>query len=181
MRCMSLPMERSGFRTANGLYRYEEESFLHYTKADGLPKDILWYSATTRDGLVWSGGNGNSLVRLELDHTNHWRNPFAKASNECLELVSILDIQADTKVGLWVGGYRLGRSLYYRPTQAGPGADNRFRRLLEFENNPGEIRAMHVDLQNTLWVGTRQGLYRVNAQATGEGNVEVKRVEVVTN
>ncbi|HYV26545.1 MAG TPA: LamG-like jellyroll fold domain-containing protein, partial [Candidatus Eisenbacteria bacterium] len=66
------------FATAGGLYRYEEETFVNYGKADGLPGDSVFLSTATADGSLWFGNINNDpfLVRLPAGRTNRWENRF---------------------------------------------------------------------------------------------------------
>ena len=47
------------FASASGLYRYEEETLVNFTKADGLPDAEVNVSAMTKDGALWFSGYKN--------------------------------------------------------------------------------------------------------------------------
>src|SRR5204863_9192651 len=93
------------FATASGLYRYEEETLVHYTKADGLPGDGVFLSTVTKDGSLWFSSVDNSpfLARLGVNQTNHWEKRFVNAADEGFQGITIYGMEPDAK-GLWLGG-----------------------------------------------------------------------------
>ncbi|GEM_PF-983128 len=175
------------FASASGLYRYDEETVVNYTKADGLPADGVDRSAMTQDGALWFSKIGRDpafLVRLERDRTNYWENPFVNAAGEGLPAGNVYAMEPDRKGGLWVAGPPpLGTLCYYDPTA-------RARSEAPFREVPGPdtlrngiiLLALHLDSQDTLWVGQWfAGLYRVPLANLWTSNAVAEKVTIVTN
>ena len=77
-------MARCGSPPSSGLYRYEEDTLVNFTKADGLLNDSVIVSAMTKDGALWFSAFGNDspvLARLKPDRTNRWEDPFVNATD----------------------------------------------------------------------------------------------------
>jgi signal transduction histidine kinase/DNA-binding response OmpR family regulator/streptogramin lyase len=175
------------FATASGLYRYEEETLVNFTKADGLLNDDVGVSAMTKDGALWFSTFGNDsplLARLEPDRTNRWENPFVSAADLGLPSPYFVEGMApDAKGGLWVGGVPEGVGVYYYD----PAASARSEKAFHEVQAPDILRrglslALHVDSQDTLWVGKYyDGLYRVPLQDMQTTNAVAEKVAGVTN
>ncbi len=117
------------FASASGLYRYEEETLVNFTKADGLPDAEVNVSAMTKDGALWFSGykNDTPLVRLKLDQTNRWENPFVNATDLGLPNFPADAMAPDAVGGLWVGGLSDGRGVYYYDPGASTRSEKSFR------------------------------------------------------
>jgi signal transduction histidine kinase/streptogramin lyase len=174
------------FATDGGLYRYEEETLVNFTKADGLLNDEVFVSAMTRDGALWFSELGNSPVfaRLEPDRTNRWDNPFVNAKDLGLPSMYVESpIAPDVKGGLWVGGAPEGLGVYYYDPAASARSEKAFREVQTPKILQSGINfSLHVDSQNTLWVGKyNMGLYRVPLQYMWTSNAVAEKVAGVTN
>ncbi len=174
------------FASASGLYRYDEETVVNYTKADGLPEDGIDFSAMTQDGALWlskAWRDPSFLVRLKPDRTNHWENPFVSATGEGLPQPVVFSMAPDTKGGLWVAGPPPLHAVYYYDPTAHTRSEMPFR---EVPGPPilrsGTILALHLDSQDTLWVGLwNAGLDRVPLADLWTTNAVAERVDGVTN
>jgi signal transduction histidine kinase/ligand-binding sensor domain-containing protein/CheY-like chemotaxis protein len=146
------------FATQGGLYRYEEESFVNYTKADGLPGDDAFRSAVTTNGTVWLLGPGTYLARVKPRGVPPGESRFVDARTEGLEHTGMYGLLADTNGGLWVSGEpRLGGLYYYSPDAAARG-EKPFRSPPKTDSlNSADVFALHIDSHNTLWVGCMTG------------------------
>ena len=56
------------FASDSGLYRYEEDAFVTYSRADGLPEEDVSVSAVSSDGFPWFASYGNNpfLSRMQI-------------------------------------------------------------------------------------------------------------------
>jgi len=174
------------FASESGLYRYEQETVVNFTKADGLPEDEVNESAMTKDGALWFSKYFKVplfLVRLEPDRTNRWVNPFVNATDLGLPKFQVMGLAPDAEGGLWVSGEPAGSGVYY----CDPGTNARSEKAFRNVQAPGMLQsglnsALRVDSQNMLWVGEGVwGLYRVRLQDIWTSNAVVERMAVVTN
>ena len=121
------------FASESGLYRYEEQTVVNYTKADGLPDDEVNASAMTKDGALWFSKYFNDsaqpfFVRLEPDRTNRGVNPFVHATDLGLPNFAVSGLAPDAQGGLWVGGQPAGSGVYYYDPAAGARSEQAFRK-----------------------------------------------------
>jgi signal transduction histidine kinase/ligand-binding sensor domain-containing protein len=49
----------------NGLLRYQDGQFAHYTREHGLANDLIWSLQPEADGSLWVGTFGNGLTRIK--------------------------------------------------------------------------------------------------------------------
>ena len=89
------------FATDGGLYRYEEGTFVNYTKADGLPGDDAFNSAMTTDGTVWLATPRGYLAHVKQGAAAG-ESRFVDARAEGFEKTGVYALLADTKGGMWV-------------------------------------------------------------------------------
>jgi PAS domain S-box-containing protein len=172
------------FATAAGVYRYEEETLVQYTKADGLPGDGVFLSTITRDGSLWFSSVNRTpfLARMEPAKSNHWEKRFVNAADEGFQGITVYGMEPDAK-GLWLGGTPGGKGVFYYDSVARSGLEKPFREAPGLESlRTGFSLAFHLDAHNVLWVGKHNlGLYRVRLDAIGEGKAAIEKVEAVTN
>jgi signal transduction histidine kinase/DNA-binding response OmpR family regulator/ligand-binding sensor domain-containing protein len=174
------------FASRGGLYRYDEQNLVKFTKADGLSDDEVDFSAMTKDGALWFFNDDDKppiLARLEPARTNRWENPFVNAANLGLPSLYALGMESDAKGGLWVGGAPQNRGVYYYDPAASARSEKAFREV----QTPDILRqgynmAFHIDSQNTLWIGKYYaGLYRVPLQNMWTSNAVAEKVAGITN
>jgi len=173
------------FSSASGLYRYEEETFVHYTKADGLPDESVNFSTMTKNGALWFSLTRNDpfLVRLNPNRTNRWENPFVNAADEGLPSFYAAGLGPDAQGGLWVGGYWAGKGLHYYDPEASAQSKKPFRELMVQEVfRQGLNVAIYAGSQDTLWVGKfGAGLYRVRLRDLWTTNAVAEKVAGISN
>jgi PAS domain S-box-containing protein len=175
--------------TEGGVYRYEEATFLNYTKADGLPGEKVYASAVTTDGAVWFSEPRNApwLVRIHPRQKNPGEKPFETFRTEDgLAVPRASALQPDDRGGLWIGGWGarfLGvqyfdpsaSALAQKPIRVLPG-------LEEFRNRGGDTDGLLFDKSNTLWVGRwNQGLYRLVIDPAGKKVLSAEKIGGLTN
>lgn len=118
---------------------------------DGLPSDTVWSLFEDREGIVWVATLGGGMARLKpgdfLDVTaaEPWRGRRVDA------------VTATADGGLWIGG---ARGELIRMTPGGALVAAPVRADLE----DSDVRALHVDAQGILWIGTWLGLYRLEGE-----------------
>jgi signal transduction histidine kinase/ligand-binding sensor domain-containing protein len=153
------------FASYGGLYRYEEEVLVSYWKEDGFPEGSVGCSAMTRDGTLWFSLpriDRSVLVRMNTGGTNQWQERFVNAADQGLPSFQVWDTEPDAKGGLWVGGANSGGVYYYQPDALTPSAGRFHQVLFPDILRQGLNVALHIDSQNTLWVGKGpEGLYRI--------------------
>ncbi len=186
------------FASASGLYRYEEESLVTFTKADGLLNSLVYVSAMTADGALWfstvpndnNDSGGPHLDRLEPNRTNRWESPFVNAGDLGLPRLYVEGMAPDARGGLWVGGEPSGAGVYYYDPAGGALSPKAFREvkmpdiIWQGAKNmwTGVDFAFHINSQDTLWVGKfYDGLCRVRLQDIGRSNAVAERVAGVSN
>jgi streptogramin lyase len=93
------------FVTDAGVYRYDDQTFVSYSKADSLPNDATFRSAVTTDGTVWFSGDGDgALAHLKPGAPAAGESRFVDARTEGLETTGVYALLPDANGGLWVGG-----------------------------------------------------------------------------
>jgi signal transduction histidine kinase/CheY-like chemotaxis protein/ligand-binding sensor domain-containing protein len=173
------------FASESGLYRYEEETLVNFTKADGLPSGDVIVSAMTKDGFLWFSGfrSDTPFFRLKPDRTNRWENPFVNAADLGRPNITADAMAPDAEGGLWVGGIAPGAGVYYYDPAASTRSEKAFREVRVPEIlTQGFNDALQVDSQDTLWVGKWfGGLYRVPLKGMSTSNAVAEKVANVTN
>lgn len=138
-----------------GLFRLRETLFSNFTTRDGLrgdyvrsvmqdPRGRLWVGSA--QGLDWIGENG--VVHKQTLPTQSGNAP------------SVLSLAQDKQGNIWIGTYVDG---VYRV-----GADSSIRRFGVEDGLPvGNVRAVAVDDDGVVWLGTQSGVARlIGARAT---------------
>ncbi len=146
------------FGTENGLDRYDGYRFTHFSDSRSaenfIPADYINDLETASDGTLWVATGGGGLLR--------WNS--ASAAFEALDIPEIGDgrvsrIVADPRGLLWVGTQRFGlyrvdiQTLSYQVFRSD--ADDPSALASD------EVRALSLDSDGTLWVGTNRGLGRL--------------------
>ena len=171
------------FATYGGVYRYEEDTFVNYTKADGLPDDYTDNSAVTTDGMVWLSRRFAYLARLKPEVAPAGESRFVDARMGGLEKTGMSALQPDANGGLWVVGTPdLGGVYYYAPDAATRG-EKPFRSPPGVGTLNSDVNlALHLDSQKTLWVGTwNGGLHRFKLDDLLAGKAIDEKVQGVAN
>jgi len=153
--------------TDYGLYRYDGRDFRTFRHDPDNPNSIsdntVWSIYEDHQGYLWIGTGNGGLNRFDPadEKFRYWlasadRDPIGTGLSDN----SITCIQEDSSGYFWIGTYR--------------GGINRFDPLKkEFNHwfrNKGEpstldafyVTSLHLDTQNQLWIGTYEGLSRIN-------------------
>ena len=142
-----------------GLFRLRETLFTGFTRRDGLASDYVRAVLEDRDGVLWVG-NGGGLDRQSGDgRFDHVALPGAGG-----EEPSVLSLAEGTTGDLWVGTFADG---VYRVR-----GDGLLRHYTQADGLPGgHVRAIGVTADGTVWIGSRRGVVRIDAEA-GAGGVQ---------
>ncbi|MCI0673286.1 MAG: hypothetical protein L0Y64_22780, partial [Myxococcaceae bacterium] len=135
-----------------------------------LPHDGVFALADAEDGRLWVG-TGAGLALLDPATARASRTPLVPGGGD----EWVMALRRDRAGTLWVG--TLGRGLFRRR----PGAST-------FEHVPADARSraaqdvfsLAEDGKGGLWVGTRDGLYRMAPGAAGLQRVVLSPVEVAS-
>jgi signal transduction histidine kinase/ligand-binding sensor domain-containing protein len=173
--------------TTNGLTRYRDKKFYTYTTKDGLPDDSIADLTVDHTGTLWAVV-GVDLVRFDgarfqvfkaakdipvttvqrvFEDRRHelWVGGFGGVVKrvgsrflpvldaEALNSGSVTKIVPDSHDNLWIGG---GQGLFFRS------ADGQIRKYDTRDGLPDLfVRALQVDRDGNVWVGTNSGLARL--------------------
>jgi ligand-binding sensor domain-containing protein/signal transduction histidine kinase len=105
----------------DGLYRYKDRAARMFTKADGLPNDIVQTVFVAHDGTVWTGANCGGISRFDGTHFQTF-NEKDGLTNSCVWTITE-DADHDLWIGTWGGGafrYHQGNFVQYSKSQGMP-------------------------------------------------------------
>jgi signal transduction histidine kinase/ligand-binding sensor domain-containing protein len=172
----------------DGLYRFKDRAVRMFTKADGLPNDVVQTVLAAHDGTVWIGANCGGISRFDGTHFQTFNEKDGLA-NSCVWALAE-DANHDLWIGTWNGGafrYHNGTFTQYAKNQGM--ADDRVTSIVAADDGTvwfgtrdgltrlkdGQLRTFNTadglsnnvifgvfeDRAGVIWVGTRQGLYRL--------------------
>ena len=128
----------------DGIYRYANGSFYHYTQNHGLLSNFAKSVMPIGDSIFIGTYKGLSIL-----YKNKFTN-YKSLNNTNLDAVNV--IYHDPNGNIWLGGdnklIKLGR--------------NNIQNIQKFDLD-GNVWALHTDSMNRLWIGTYQGgLFRLS-------------------
>ena len=127
-----------------GLWRGQDQTWVQWGTADGLPDDDVLAVAVEADGTLWASTRAGGLVRLVAGGLTRWLPLMAGLPSSAIG--AILPARAG---GLWLGTAN-GEILR--------GQGGRFHRVQGTEACAGKaVRALHEDGAGRLWIGTAGG------------------------
>lgn len=145
-----------------------EYSFEKIDGADELLKKEITSLAEGRDGSLWLATINNGIVRVSGDMENPKSLKVKNYSleNGLLPVNTPICFLADSEGRLWAGTEGSGLCLY-------DAENDRFESVHQEYNLPGDmVGSMEEDEHGTLWLGTNQGLARL--EMWGRENVGVR-------
>ncbi len=171
------------FATQGGLYRYEDATFVNFSKADGLRADTIFTSAVTTDGTVWLAGAGTFLAHVKTEAIEAGESRFVDARTEGFDKTGVIALLADEKGGLWVGGGPELGGVYYHASTAVPRGEKPFRSPPDNGIlNSGYTGSFLLDGDKTMWVGKLdQGLHKFNLEELWAGKATDQKIKGMTN
>jgi ligand-binding sensor domain-containing protein len=172
------------FATESGIYRYDEQSFAHYTTADGLPKNAIITSASSSDGSIWLAADPDSheafTARIKPAQANPGASPFETFGPEHgLDHPGAFSILTEPDGGMWLGGNAEFGGLYHFDPGAMTRSEKPFRVPPGLEQFGGDYaNGLHLDTANNLWVGGGgKHVRRFNLDDFRRGKLEVVTIE----
>ncbi|MEM8981906.1 MAG: two-component regulator propeller domain-containing protein [Pseudomonadota bacterium] len=152
------------FATENGINRYDGLEFLHFQfdlgDTDSLPADYATDIVTTSTGELWIATDGGGIAKWNAATAS-----FERVTRQNgLSDDKVQKLLADPRGFLWIGTLRDGLNRF-DPTTGN---------VTVFQHDPNDpaslsansVRALHLDADGTLWVGTNGGLDRISADGS---------------
>lgn len=133
-----------------GLYRLRETLFTNYSRSDGLSGDYIRTVLEDRRGRIWVG-SAQGLDRIEADGRI---TRIGLESRPDDAVVSVLSLALGHDGAVWVGTFADG--VIRVDSQ-----DRLSRFGVMHELGAGNIRALVVDQDGTVWAGTQGGLLHI--------------------
>lgn len=162
-----------------GVIVYDGSEFSSYTKTEGILSNSTTALALTENGEIWIGtGSGVSVLNEDYSVKKHFTKMYTLPPPDTLNPVE--DIQIDSRGNVWVGIY-----VDYLVTVGGVAMYNG-NEWESFDESNGlagpTIRALALDLDNNVWVGTSAGVSKISSPyANVSTMVEVQEFEVFPN
>lgn len=146
---IAFTQDQQGFMwvgTIQGVSRFDGKRFRTYMyEPDGVRHDFVACLLTDKAGNLWEGNpRGVLKYNPKRDRFEHlyWKGGL---------LGHIFALREDLKGGLWIGG---DQGLFYKD---GKGEVSKFKGALAGKH----VRALYVDKNDVLWVGTEGGINRI--------------------
>ncbi|RRA98759.1 sensor histidine kinase [Larkinella rosea] len=161
------------FATDNGLSKYDGYAFTTYRKVPGdstsLAGNAVIQLMEDKEGLIWMGMMGQGICKFDK-HTEKFTCYGLDSRN--LTQGTVHALVEDLAGHLWIanGGAELRRF----DKRTGMYSRFNYATLLAQANKPAQINAVCRDKTGTIWVGSQQGLHRMNVKPAQAG----KPVEV---
>ena len=126
----------------DGLYRFRDPAVRMFTRADGLPNDVIMTVLTAHDGSMWTGANCGGLTRFDGTHFQTYDEKDGLL-NSC-----VWALAEDAQHGLWIGTWGGGAFRLH---------EGRFTQILAGET----VTDIVASRDGSLWFATRRGLARL--------------------
>jgi diguanylate cyclase (GGDEF)-like protein len=150
---------------ASPIAQLEWQSFLPFSRAQGLPQNAILALAQTPDGTMWSGSRGG----LSWYDGKHWQLlalPYHAALQPWINALSV-----DASGALWIGTDRAGLWRY----QGG-----QFEKLALPGLRDDEVTALSASAQGGVWLGGKNGLWRcLKARCEKQSQTDAIEVAVI--
>jgi ligand-binding sensor domain-containing protein/signal transduction histidine kinase len=140
------------------LFNKKTQIFTHYqndaNNKSSLGDNHISSLCVDKDANLWIGTqSGLEYLNTRTNIITHYQNEKDTASLGKSSIISILE---DRQRRLWVGTYNKGLYLLNRP-------NGKFKNYLVGNNNNNITSSIYQDSEGSIWVGTKDGLYRYNA------------------
>jgi len=173
----------------DGLYRFKDRAVRMFTKADGLPNDLIMTVIAAHDGSIWTGANCGGITRFD------GKNFQTYSEKDGLLNSCVWSIAEDLNHDLWIGSFGGGAFRYHNgaftqysksqgliddrvghvfaardgsvwfSTPAGLShlKNGQLRNYTTADGlSANETATVFEDHVGTIWAGTRLGLNRMN-------------------
>lgn len=171
---LSMVQDKEGFMwfgTKDGLNKYDGYKFTVFQNEPGNPESIssnyINELFTDRSGKIWIGTD-NGIVNIFSKTTNTFqRIALPLALSESYNNQEITTITQDKFGTIWVGTN--GNGFFKIPLKNNNPDKNSIKQFdLSFKQNTehlNKINVLHTDAQGIVWVGSENGLYRMDSQS----------------
>jgi signal transduction histidine kinase/ligand-binding sensor domain-containing protein/ActR/RegA family two-component response regulator len=175
--------------TGRGVYRYDEQSFVSFTAADGLPNNKISSSALAQDGTLWLASPPYQqavafTARMKMAKGRPGSNPFENfGPAQGLANQGAFALVPGADGGLWLSGSGDFPGLYYFDPNAEARLEKPFRVLPGLEVFAGDFcNALLIDASKTMWViGYNNHLRRFSLDDLRQGKLKVETIAGITN
>jgi len=130
-----------------GLVRFKNRTVRTFTKADGLPNNVVMTVLSTADGMLWAGNNCGGLSWFDGGHF-HTYDEKDGLTNSCVSALA-----EDSKHDLWVGTFGGGLFRFHA---------GHFQAFTKTDGLGSDtVNGVLVARDGSLWIGTTGGLTRL--------------------
>ncbi len=147
----------------NGVFRYDEKSFVSLNLADGLPGGYTQATYRSPDGSLWIGTD-NGIARYDDGMESGLSITFTQEDGLVPLVVSVIHRAADGNLWFGTGGFDVrGRGIFrYDGTDDNPAS------FVNFTTKDGlahdRIQAIQSAADGTMWIGTAGGVSRYDGK-----------------
>jgi signal transduction histidine kinase/ligand-binding sensor domain-containing protein len=128
----------------DGLVRFKDRTARMFTKAQGLPNDVVMTVLVRKDGTLWAGNNCGGLSRFDGERFHTYTEKDG-LTNSC-----IWSLAEDHNQNLWIGTW--GGGLFEL-------ANNHFLHFAERQGLPSDVvRGLQVAHDGSLWIAADGGV-----------------------
>lgn len=144
-----------------GAYRYKNNKFVYYTKADHLPDNYVNTVAQDKKGRYWIALRSNGLCRIEGQDISYFNFEMNRPNTLPDNNINAILVASDGKLFF---GTNDGLSVYDNET---------FQTIQTAAFNHKYILSLYEDSKKNIWIGTNDGAYRY-------ANGEISEVEAIS-
>ncbi|HWT15753.1 MAG TPA: ATP-binding protein [Patescibacteria group bacterium] len=168
MTVMDLAQDRNGYvwiATRDGLARFDGRGFVVFRnapdQADSLPCNDVQTVLATRDGRIWAGCESTGFAMLDDSDATRFKRFSPDERGDGLRGGDVFALAETPGGALYVGTYAQGL-VRLRAGDAAPVALDRLT-AIDAALRTATVMDMTVDEAGTLWVGTLDALWRIDA------------------
>ncbi|MFT7296995.1 MAG: ligand-binding sensor domain-containing protein [Flavobacteriales bacterium] len=139
-------------QTHGGISRYDGNEFIHFTKEDGLPDDMIFSSFKDVDGQLWFGTLDGGLISYSEGLFSYFN------ENDGLNNNMVSCFYQDKSGKLWIGSFRGSTVSWFDQGDFMSVPFDEDQKLVE-------LRFISEDKDGNVWFGGRYGLlYRYDGE-----------------
>jgi len=150
----------------NGLCVYKGDDFISYHKEDGLINSQVTAILERANGTYWFG-TSEGISILSRSSAGESMRDFHMLHGEEIEF-----LKEDSQGTVWIGTFDMGVSSYSRTGEFS------FDYSLNTNIRQKQVRAMEIDQDNYLWIGTLEGLIYYDIENRQLENIFIRSQEV---
>ncbi len=130
-----------------GAYRYKNNKFVYYTKADHLPDNYVNTVAQDKKGRYWLALRSNGLCRIDGQDISYFNFEMNRANTLPDNNINAILVASDGKLFF---GTNDGLCLY----------EEDFRNIRSESFHHKYILSLYEDSKKNIWIGTNDGLFK---------------------